>query len=258
MRIMVRGLSLTKGNIWRFLATSDHPLATLARKTRTAISHFSVPAPSVIAKPALLVFLLIRATWYFIFRVLACEPLLKAYCTSYGKDLHTDVFVHWIQGKGNLIIGDNVTLSGKCSISFAARFCDRPTLVIGSGTHVSDGCILWIGKQITIGEHCMIGSDVAIRDSDGHPADPELRRKGTPPAIDDVRPVTIGNTVWIGMRAIIGPGISIGDGSIVAAGSVVVSDVAPYTVVAGNPARRIGSLQPPAANLPVFLCAGEN
>jgi virginiamycin A acetyltransferase len=49
----------------------------------------------------------------------------------------------------------------------------------------------------------------------------------------------IGNDVWLGRGALIMPGVSIGDGSIVGAGSVVASDVAPYHIVAGNPARVI-------------------
>lgn len=49
----------------------------------------------------------------------------------------------------------------------------------------------------------------------------------------------IGNDVWIGYRSVIMPGITIGDGAIVSALSVVTKDVAPYTIVGGNPAREI-------------------
>ena len=50
----------------------------------------------------------------------------------------------------------------------------------------------------------------------------------------------IGHDVWIGSNAIITPGCnSIGNGAIVGAGSVVTRDVAPYAIVAGNPARTI-------------------
>ena len=45
--------------------------------------------------------------------------------------------------------------------------------------------------------------------------------------------------VWIGMRSMIMPGVKIGEGAVIAAGSVVVKDVAPYTIVGGNPAREI-------------------
>ncbi|MGW2491399.1 CatB-related O-acetyltransferase [Streptomyces sp. NPDC001606] len=49
----------------------------------------------------------------------------------------------------------------------------------------------------------------------------------------------IGNDVWIGYQALIMPGVRIGDGAIIAAGAVVTTDVEPYTVVGGNPARPI-------------------
>lgn len=51
--------------------------------------------------------------------------------------------------------------------------------------------------------------------------------------------VTIGNDVWIGHGAIVLPGRSIGDGAVIAAGSIVTKDVAPYSIVGGNPARPI-------------------
>jgi len=51
--------------------------------------------------------------------------------------------------------------------------------------------------------------------------------------------VTIGHDIWIGHKAIILPGVRIGNGAVVAAGAVVSSDVSPYTVVAGIPARPI-------------------
>jgi phosphonate metabolism protein (transferase hexapeptide repeat family) len=51
--------------------------------------------------------------------------------------------------------------------------------------------------------------------------------------------VTIGHDVWIGHGAIVLPGRSIGDGAVIAAGAIVTKDVAPYAIIAGNPARMI-------------------
>jgi len=59
-------------------------------------------------------------------------------------------------------------------------------------------------------------------------------------------PVTIGHDVWIGHGAIILPGRTIGTGAVVAAGAVVTKDVAPYGIVAGNPARFIRARFPDA------------
>ena len=60
------------------------------------------------------------------------------------------------------------------------------------------------------------------------------------PAISDLPlkgDTIIGNDVWIGQNAVILPGVHIGDGVIIGANSIVGSDVEPYTIVVGNPAR---------------------
>lgn len=56
-------------------------------------------------------------------------------------------------------------------------------------------------------------------------------------------PITIGDDVWVCADAFIGPGIVIGDGAIVGARAVAMKDVPAYAVMAGNPARQIGSTQ---------------
>jgi acetyltransferase-like isoleucine patch superfamily enzyme len=59
---------------------------------------------------------------------------------------------------------------------------------------------------------------------------------------EEVRPVRIGNNVWIGANSIIFPGVTIGDNSVIAMGSSVMTNVPPDTVVGGNPARSMKSL----------------
>ena len=61
-----------------------------------------------------------------------------------------------------------------------------------------------------------------------------------PPALADLPlkgDTVIGNDVWIVQNAVILPGVHIGDGAIIGANSVVGSDVDPYTIIAGNPAK---------------------
>ncbi len=56
-----------------------------------------------------------------------------------------------------------------------------------------------------------------------------------------MKPVVICDRAWIGFNSIILKGVVVGEGAVVGAGSVVSNDVAPYTVVAGNPAKFIKS-----------------
>ena len=59
------------------------------------------------------------------------------------------------------------------------------------------------------------------------------------------RRATIGHDTWIGHAAMIKPEVTLGHGAVVASGAVVTKDVAPYTIVAGNPARKLRDRQPP-------------
>ncbi len=228
--------------LWRFLALSDHPLAALARRIYRGLGSFGLPAPRIVVRPALALFLLVRSIYYFMVRIFICEPLFKAYCTSYGRNLRTGVFLHWVQGHGVLAIGDNVVVDGKSSFHFAVRYSDRPELIVGDNTGIGHNCSFTVGKRITIGRHCRIGVNVQMFDSPGHPSDPAARLAGSPAASEEVRPITIGDNVWIGNNSIICPGVTIGDGSAVAVGSVVMSDVPENALVAGNPARRVQAL----------------
>ena len=89
---------------------------------------------------------------------------------------------------------------------------------------------------ITIGNDVLIGPYAVIHSSNHRiPPKGQLIRE----AGHEEKPVSIGNDVWIGAGAIILPGVKIGDGAVVGAGAVVTKDVAPYSVVAGNPAQVI-------------------
>ncbi len=115
------------------------------------------------------------------------------------------------------------------------------TISIGDDTGLS-GAVICAASSISIDRRCLIGANVAIFDTDFHPIAAENRRYAVPdwPAIS--RPVKIGDDVFIGTRAIVTKGVSIGDGAIVAAGSVVTRDVPARTIVAGNPAQVIRSI----------------
>ena len=92
---------------YQFLAHSDHWAVRTARQGYRAVAHFSVPAPRFFFRPLLALVLMVRYSYYFLMRVFYCEPLFKAYCKSYGRNLHTGAFLHWVQGEGDLMAGDD-------------------------------------------------------------------------------------------------------------------------------------------------------
>lgn len=115
-------------------------------------------------------------------------------------------------------------------------------LSIGEGTVINPGARIECHDRITIGAWCQIAHDVTIFDTNSHSLDAAERRRalvGEAAETAETAPVTIGDDVWIGMRAIVLKGVTIGDGAIVGAGSVVAEDVPAGAVYAGNPARRV-------------------
>src|SRR6266702_449821 len=95
----------------RTIALSNHWLPRFLRRSRWTVKAFGLPRiPRLISAPLLTMFLFLRSSYYFVVRVFFCEPFFKAYCTTYGRGVHTGVFLHWIQGRGKLIVGDNVLI----------------------------------------------------------------------------------------------------------------------------------------------------
>jgi acetyltransferase-like isoleucine patch superfamily enzyme len=236
----------------RTIATSPHPLAKLARTIYYGIDRISIPAPRFVVVPTVSFFSGLTNVYRFFKRVVVAEPFFKSKCRSYGRNVHTGGQIHYFQGAGDIILGDDIRFDGKSTFQFAARFADRPTLEVGDGTIVGHQCGFTVGKRITIGRRCLLSTGIWIFDTNGHPTDPAARWAGLAPSAEDVKPVTIGDNVWIGRNCTIFPGVTVGTGSIISTGSIVRKDVAPYTVVAGNPAKEVAVLTPvPLAEPPL-------
>ena len=118
-------------------------------------------------------------------------------------------------------------------------------LRIGDGLGMSGGAICALG-QVTIGSRVLLGANVVVSDSDFHPLDASERSQGL--ECGHFKPVVIADDVWIGADAYVCKGVTIGRGAIVGAHAVVTHDVAPWSVVAGNPARLIRQITAPATN----------
>jgi acetyltransferase-like isoleucine patch superfamily enzyme len=188
---------------------------------------------------------------------------------------HREVPGDWHHGTvpANAVIGDAAHL--ETSYSFLLCRSELPEGVrIGRGSTVYLGTMFDVGPrgrvrignfslingawficdaEIEIGDFALISWNVVFMDAYRAAFDPKQRRRqvrqvpaaqprrllaGSP-----ARPIRIGRNVWIGFDCCVLPGVTIGDGSIVGARSVVASDVPPYTIVAGNPARVIRKIE---------------
>lgn len=112
---------------------------------------------------------------------------------------------------------------------------DDAAISLGKFTYVGRGSEIDASGSITIGDHTLIAPGCFITDHN-HGIDGERRIDQQKPLIS---PVRIGSDVWLGARVCVLPGVTIGDGAVVGAGAVVCSDIPPYSVAVGVPARAI-------------------
>lgn len=107
---------------------------------------------------------------------------------------------------------------------------------MGKGCFIQQCCTFFDRGGITLGNNVFIGPKVNLI-TINHDANPDNR------SATYGRPIVIEDKVWIGINSTVLPGVRIGHGAIVGANSVVTKDVAPNTIVAGNPARFIKNIE---------------
>lgn len=159
---------------------------------------------------------------------------------------------------------DKEPMKGFPQVGFLKNFVSSPNILVGDYTYYDDpdgpenfeANVLYhfpfVGDKLIIGKFCAIargvkfimnGANHKISGFSTYPFyifgqgwEDSSPGEGEEPFKGDT---VVGNDVWIGYEATIMPGVSIGHGAIVASKSVVASDVPPYSIVAGNPARII-------------------
>ena len=154
-------------------------------------------------------------------------------------------------------------LSNYKRLCFLKNIIKNPNIIVGDYTYYDDFEDVanfeknvkyhfdFTGDKLVIGKFCMIASDVKfIMNGANHLSNAisaypfaiygngwEHAMEGK--AYPNKGDVKVGNDVWIGYNATIMAGVQIGDGAIISANATVVKDVAPYSIVGGNPAREI-------------------
>lgn len=128
------------------------------------------------------------------------------------------------------IVGNDVTYYP------GIKFSPGMNMKIGNHVDFAWGVIVTTKGGVDIGDRVLIGYRTQILSANHVIPESKGRIFG---AGHDSKKVVIDKDVWIGANCIILPGVFVGEGAIIAAGSVVTKDVAPFTFVAGIPARII-------------------
>ncbi len=105
---------------------------------------------------------------------------------------------------------------------------------IGKNVMIMPDCLMMSRGGISIEDDAMIAANVQLISNNHDLHDRQLLI---------CKPVHIGKKAWIGAGATILPGVTVGENAVVAAGAVVTKDVAPNTIVGGNPAKFIKNIE---------------
>jgi len=157
---------------------------------------------------------------------------------------NTEIFGHIDKRDKNSIIriGKDCLIEGSLVTE-----TDESLIIVGDNTYIGGGTVIDCVKSICIGDDVLISYGCILADSDNHSTRYSIRKKDLADwkqrkhdwTTTNSKPIQICMGVWIGSKSIVLKGVTIGEGSVVGAGSVVTKDVAPWTIVAGNPARII-------------------
>lgn len=132
----------------------------------------------------------------------------------------------------------NVEIDDYAVIKEGARICacnETAIIKIGKNTTIGFHTFIFSSNSICIGNDCLIAPFVYLVDSDHSIAKNQLINQQS----NTTAPIIIGNDVWLGTGCKILKGVTIGDGAIIAAGAIVNSNVSPYEIWGGIPAKKI-------------------
>jgi acetyltransferase-like isoleucine patch superfamily enzyme len=143
------------------------------------------------------------------------------------RPLHGDVLTMFDEGR--LTLGEHVVLEPNVWLTGPGR------IHIGSGTFLNLAVQVASIERVHIGDHCMFANGCFITDANHRFDDPE--QPITYQGFTSKGPTTVGDNVWCGANVVITSGVTVGERCVIGANSVVTSDLAPFSIAAGSPAR---------------------
>lgn len=175
--------------------------------------------------------------------VLYRKPIFRSQCAQAGKRLYLEQ-IPSLYGKVKLVVGDDVNISGAFFIG-AGRTLPQAEVILGNKVFIGHPVTMQVAQRIELMEGAALAGGCYVTDNDAHPLDIESRLRGDPVSPDEIQPVRLGRYAWVGRGSYVMKGVTIGDFAIVGVGSVVVSDIPPFSIAMGNPARVVKRLPIP-------------
>ena len=117
----------------------------------------------------------------------------------------------------------------RCLIYGSAKIYVPWNMTMGDAVCFGPRVEIYDKDKVTIGNGVIVSQDAWLCTASHDITDPRMALT--------LKPISIGNDVWIAARASVLPGVTIGDGGVVGACAAVAKDVPPWSVAVGNPAR---------------------
>ena len=158
-------------------------------------------------------------------------------------EIHPSAFVSSLadlesSSKGSkIIVGPGVYIDSFVKFKAAGGLGD---ILIGAGTQINSGCVLYIGNGISIGENVSIAANCVLAPTNHNFDNAKIliQRQGFKKSKGGIH---IGNDVWIGTLTSVLDGATLGNGCVVGASSLVRGNLDEFSVYVGNPLRKINS-----------------
>lgn len=146
--------------------------------------------------------------------------------------------------KRERILDRLLALRGQKTVIEPNFFCDYGyNIIVGDNFYANHNLVILDCAEVTFGDNVFIGPNCGFYAAE-HPVDANLRNQG----LESAKPISIGNSVWIGGGVNVIGGVTIGDNVVIGAGSVVTENIPSNCVAAGNPCRVVKTLEPLAAS----------
>jgi acetyltransferase-like isoleucine patch superfamily enzyme len=132
---------------------------------------------------------------------------------------------------GRLTIGEGTLLEPGCWLTIG----EEGSLAIGEGCFLNRGVMVAVMDRVEIGDHTMFANNCFVGDANHRYDDPETPI--TWQGFASKGPTRVGSNCWLGVNCVVTSGVTIGDRCVIGSNSVVTTDIPPWSIAAGSPAK---------------------